>query len=423
MKQLETIEGGIRHIPQLYFQEMVFPFWILLRKPQDETDLYTLRQALLSHPGWLPLISHRLASPLREGVWLDLQTRPDDDVRNLILYFSPPDQVKLDRDATQFLYKLSYFLGDFQHPAGLMDEDSRKEADIRQRFAQNYFNTTEFLVKAYTSQRRRTGEAKVLHPLRVFLRVVSDIPYIPSAYRWIAYTSHLASLLHDADEELSDFSLREEDDEYIISYTTADQKTVSESLNLTDIEAYLLYLQIKAVSTPKEAQKLSEGEQSQAQFQSLKKIVRAIYEEFGPLAAYYTLLIKFADRFDNISTYWIFDFPDKDVADLKNKLWETIKFFTELEAMATNLQRKIGADDDLSFGQNFQSAVQFCYYLLLGGNYNEAFADDLAVFAGKDSIQDLLPLLRRTIYHPMGNFLIPTLNPPNQLRRVMYNVP
>ena len=136
----------------------------------------------------------------------------------------------------------------------------------------------------------------------------------------VLYTSSLARVLHDVQEDFEEFSIKLENPQdyskqdsvvkYIASYKNIkNNERNSYRLFLTHKEAKLLTMQIDALSIPPEIKALENGDgKTKAQINHLSTKTKEIYELFGKdgFAAYQTLKIILDEKVDDVLTNYAF---------------------------------------------------------------------------------------------------------------------
>lgn len=193
-------------------------------------------------------------------------------------------------------------------------------------------------------------------------------------------------------------------------------------LLLSTQEFTLLQMQLDALTTPKELDTQPEEQKTQEQFRHLKRMIRKIHIKFkqdGVLASYVTLLIKFADRVDNLCTYYVPKEGSDIVIDLRAKLHESVRFFKDLENLAKKFRKELVSNKSEKIFHFSDSVINFCRYLLLGGNYQELFGNELRRFR---EMREKLDENTQAIIDK--NFLIPMIFPAGKLKPgLIYKIP
>lgn len=273
---------------------------------------------------------------------------------------------------------------------GSMPPDSTEEhiTDQMHRFTKNFNATANLLVEAFNGSHRRTGEPTAIHSLRIFTDLLSE--RLPNAdnEEWIVKSTLLSSLMHDMDEDLTDFKFEAIDEwegTYRISCKGVDGKSRSATLYLMPKEAQLVHMQMAAFTKSK-TETPTDAEAATAQFARLNAWTLAIDQQFGPLASFYTLLVKWKDRFDNVCTYWNWNADEKRTVDgeqRRKKIEESIDHFTYFEKLALifldewaqngndqiTFEGKMGAVEEAK--KYFDSIVEFCKKIQGGLTYEE----------------------------------------------------
>ncbi len=358
---------------------------------------------------------------------------PSFDTQNLILHFKIPEAGWYKKkhlegndyksEEETFLNKMKLY--PWQSNMPFQNTDEHRELEARSK--QNVETSISLIIDGCSikpdKKNRRTGESTFIHALRTFVRGNSELNYIGMGQRPLHYTTLLARILHDAQEDFDGFKLTLEGS---TSYkVTFDKQKEPYYLYLKPTEAKLLQMQLDAVSIPPEIAALPDGlDKSDAQIRHLLEKTKEIYTykeldekgdvkfKFGALEAYQTLRIKLDDRIDNVLTYYAGNGPDHK-EKLKAKLQETILFFREVEHQAkkyfgeykqTVLERS-SREIPVPQSDSTESIVAFCYYLLYGGSYEDFF---------EESIEKVRTLARENLKLSLSTFtkfLIPSLNP------------
>lgn len=380
---------------------------------------------------------------------------PQDDIRNLILFFEPPLPLEEDifssyfldddsvpflpnhpmhgRKAQDFLEKVWSNINWFSSAVVVVRNkeevdssapitpttDEQLKINNAHRFGANFKTAIHMLVDGYAGGNpRNTGEPKALHPMRVFMRLRSDqiVPFIKTEDLGIAYVSWLAALLHDADEDFDDFRIVETEDNnwHVAQFKDRYGKTNKYRLALNRDEADQLRLQIDALTIPKEALQLPMEEKAAIQFAHLRKKTEEIAEKYGVLAAFFTLYTKWNDQLDNLFTYWTLTDGGMAVPDPTPKLLETIEYFTQFESDMKTYLRDYSTYLAEHFFDDTDKPPNFCRFILFGGTYKEAFKDEIRSFFRERNTKTPDhpdPAKRRKTFDMGHHLLIPTILP------------
>lgn len=264
------------------------------------------------------------------------------------------------------------------------------------RFAENFKQAATLVINGYNGRMRRTGEPFALHSLRTFISFFADRLPHSIDQTWILQTSLLASLLHDIREDFSEVTWSNfEDDIYLLSCKGKNGQQLEAYFQLTSREKQLLDVQLEALTTPYMPQGTSEAYQAQIQFAHLQKMSQQIADDplFGPLAAFYTLLIKWKDRYDNICTYWERDKDGNIFVDKKNKLEKLIESYSYFRAVETDAKRYLTLwtsqpEGNITLRSKYETAgleleeyldsiVRFSQRILFGGQINDMLEESI----------------------------------------------
>jgi hypothetical protein len=177
-------------------------------------------------------------------------------------------------------------------------------------------------------------------------------------------------------------------------------------------------MQLNAVSILRAVKQMDDSEaKTRIQIEHLLSETEKIYKQFGAFAANQTLRIKIDDRTDNVLTYYATG-NKNPLEKLRAKLHETIRFFREVELRAKKYYSeyinkvRLASERNLSYPQSetAESIVHFCYYLLMGGTWDEFFAEYLDKAAlGYEKLEGMH--IEAIAYY---NLLIPSLNPKSE---------
>lgn len=373
----------------------------------------------------LPLLLPRLVSADQ----LQEKLVPSNVVADMILYFDSPQTIECgspirttEESEVRFLDKF----GKLPWNELLLHQGTTEKKEQITRLQENIEVAKNIVIDGCGDKKRRTGEHVFIHPLRVFLRGFSANWEIGLDQQSTYSTTLIARVLHDAQEDFTNFKITHEVDyEYsdpqlfidkkigIFRVTFGDNPT-GYILKMEHNEADLLQMQLNALSVPKEIDELPDGVvKSHKQIKHLLSVTKQIRKKHGPMAAYQTLRVKLDDRIDNVSTYFqMGDINPK--GKLFDKLMETISFFADVEEQAkryfSEYQKEVldkaGTTINYPDADRYESITQFCIDLLDGGNFETAFRPNiekaiqhLGLGAG-DEIQNSW----------LSQFLIPTLD-------------
>lgn len=362
---------------------------------------------------------------------LVLQT-PNFDVQRMIIFFIPPFKnprthpIDFVGDEADFIEKVKLY----PWRSG-MPSDSTTATELQRRRTRDNIQTATSIIRdgnaIYDSDGRRTGENTYIHSLRVLIRGNSELKSVGFSQQTILFTSSLARVLHDAQEDFDGFQIAAPEnvdlnDEitiypYTVSYDNADSKNIY-TLSLTNKEAKLLQMQLNAVSIPREIKQMEDSEEKTGlQIGHLLSETEKIYKQFGAFAAYQTLRIKIDDRTDNVLTYYATG-KKNPLEKLRAKLHETIRFFRVVEKRAKLYYAQYIEEVRSTSGRKIrypqsdttESIVHFCYYLLKGGTWDEMYAEYL------DKVALGYEGLEKIHIEAMAHFklLIPALNPKSE---------
>lgn len=374
-------------------------------------------------------MSASVLPPFTENDRLMLQT-PNPEVQTMILFFKPPSKrpgehsIDFVGDEANFIEKMAFYPWNSDMP---FDRSTDTEL-LRARTRENIQVAVNIIREGCTiyGKKRRTGESTDVHSLRVLIRGNAELKNVGFSQHATLFTSSLARVLHDAQEDFDGFSIQPPDnmvmnDEiaypYIVSYNNGALKNTY-TLALTNKEAKLLQMQLDAVSIPREIKQMDHGEVKTAlQINHLLTKTEEIRAHFDEFAAYQTLRIKIDDRTDNVLTYYT-NGKENPLEKLRAKLQETIRFFRAVESRAKQYYFKYMSDVREASGRKIfypqsdaaESIVHFCYYLLMGGTWDEMFAEylDKAAFGYEN--------LKRQNIESTARYklLIPSLNPKSE---------
>jgi len=234
----------------------------------------------------------------------------------------------------------------------------------------NIIGAVSYIKSAYDDKLRRTGEPSYMHPLRVLVRGLAELPSEGPQNMSTLGVSLLSCILHDAKEDFKDFSISllqgpgEDVHQLLPSHSE-----VPYLLHLTPGEKRLLDMQIEACTIPPDIDNsLPSLKTTAIQINHLLDMSIQISEEFRPFAAYQTLLVKIRDRVDNVCTHYERGSED-DGKKLRKKLLETILYFSDLEIEALCYSRKA----ELTLPERRVSAVALCRSLINAEGYNKLF--------------------------------------------------
>ncbi len=267
---------------------------------------------------------------------------------------------------------------------------------MSERFAENFKQAATLVINGYDGRMRRTGEPFALHSLRTFISFFADRLPHSIDQTWVLQTSLLASLLHDIREDFSEVSWTNiENNIYLLTCKGKNGQPLQAFFQLTPGEKELLDLQLEALTTPYTPQGTPDAYQTQIQFAHLREMSQQIADDprFGPLAAFYTLLIKWKDRYDNICTYWERDEDGNIFVDKKNKLEKLIESYSYFRAVEADVKRYLAlwasqpggnitlrSKNDttrLELEAYLDSIVRFSQRILFGGQINEMLAESI----------------------------------------------
>ncbi|MBI3955577.1 hypothetical protein HY338_03965 [Candidatus Gottesmanbacteria bacterium] len=303
---------------------------------------------------------------------------------------------------------------------------------MSERFTENFKQAAALMIEGYDGRMRRTGEPFTLHSLRTFISFFADRLPHSIDQTWILHTSLLASLLHDMREDFRDVSWKYLDgDRYLLTCKGKNGQPLEAFFRLASREKQLLDLQLEALKTPDTPQGIPDAYQTQIQFAHLQEISQQIADDprFGPLAAFYTLLIKWKDRFDNICTYWERDKDGKIFVNRQNKLEklnESYSYFRAVEADAKRYlfawARQPGGNVTLrsknetarlELEKYLDSIVRFSQRILFGGQINDMLEESVDSYqkeymAVKDTHGTELREVLKDDFSMKYPFLIPT---------------
>lgn len=368
---------------------------------------------------------------------------PSYDTQNLILHFKMQKKSlfkKKQLKEKDFMKEEKIFLDKmklYPWPSDIPVQNTEENREFEARSMRNVRTSISLIIDGCSikpgKEKRRTGESTFIHALRTFVRGNSELSYIGMGQRSLHYTTLLARILHDAQEDFDGFKMTLENptsdnpnrDQSVLRYkVTFDKQKKPYYLYLRPDEAKLLQMQLDAVSVPPEIAQMPDGfEKSEAQVQHLLTKTNEIYNykevgendqvqfKFGAIEAYQTLRIKLDDRIDNVLTYYAGNGPDHK-EKLKDKLQETILFFREVEQQAKKyfteykqiVFKRSSRDVPVPQSDSTESIVAFCYYLLYGGSYENFFQESIKKVAqGQKNMKLDIDIFTK--------FLIPSLNP------------
>lgn len=300
----------------------------------------------------------------------------------------------------------------------------RETIELRNRFGYNFQQAISALVNGYgmrlkdKADLRRTGENTWIHPLRtLFTSAARWIPRPEEEKWWVIYTSYLSMLLHDCFEDQKFFpyfrimkikdgngginnyemTFRKNTNGIKTPKDLAESKLLRFNLMLTKQEYEVLRIQLDGLTTPKEARAIHESQpekSAEIQFTHLQQKADELIKKFpgdlGLYAAVYLLRDKIEDRLDNLKTYFTLGENNKpDLQKLKQKkikkIWETLIYFEKIEKKVENLILQILEKNHFSGNPEhylgfIESAVNYCYCLLLGGSSNEIYEQSINDF-------------------------------------------
>ncbi len=308
------------------------------------------------------------------------------------------------RDFWIFLNRFNRYIISFD-PKTITSSDDMLEAHhqhlipMNDRFTENFKQAATLIINGYDGRMRRTGEPFALHSLRTFISLFADRLPHSIDQTWIQHTSLLASLLHDVREDFQEFSWKNiEGNEYLLTCKGKNGKPLQAIFVLSPREIKLLDLQLEALTTPPSPQGTPDVYQAQIQFSHLREVVQQIANDprFGPLAAFYTLLIKWKDRYDNICTYWERDKDGSIFVDKQNKLDKLVESYFYFRAVENDVKRYLadwvsqpGGDVTLQskyktarleLEQYLDSIVRFSQRILFGGQINDIFQEAIVAY-------------------------------------------
>lgn len=302
------------------------------------------------------------------------------------------------------------------------------------RFGRYYMNTLEGISKGFAGKQRATGEEAVDHSIRVWNRFASQNSpvslnlqstggIIPMPNYRLKYISNLAAFLHDVKEDCPGFTMKKNSSKknntraagYEITFHNVCQNNQEKPIHIfyhdmDDDEALLLQLQIDALTSLDDN---GNGLNSEEQFSKLIGVTGQIEEQFGPLAALFTLEIKDADRYDNVSTY----FPrvcknGERKSKFAEKIIETCRYFKIIHHHKQRLLDSLYRNSDETTQtriRNYRpdSALRLGCYFLLGGSYDifDGLMDYYSENDNSDDYQSAVDLVTRS------DLLIPQLPP------------
>lgn len=270
---------------------------------------------------------------------------------------------------------------------------------MNDRFTDNFKQAASLMIEGYNGRMRRTGEPFALHSLRTFIGLFADRLPHSIDQTWIQHTSLLASLLHDIREDFKEFSwINIEGDAYLLTCKGKNGKSLQAIFQLTPREIKLLDLQLEALTTPRTSEGTTDAHQAQIQFAHLQEISQQIADDplFGPLAAFYTLLIKWKDRYDNICTYWERDKDGNIFVDKQNKLNKLVESYFYFRAVENDVKRYLAdwvsqPGGDVTLQSKYKTArlelekyldsiVRFSQRILFGGQISDIFQEGINAY-------------------------------------------
>jgi hypothetical protein len=301
---------------------------------------------------------------------------PGPNVAAMILFYKPPQLAlpsEVQIDSNRVSQAIRHNTKAFDSKINRVFKKMSESDESHKIYISNMKSATRFIIEAYKGKERRTGEPKYIHSMRVFLNGLQEGNQADASQSSLVYTSLLARILHDAKEDVKEFSIRFVEEGVGRNKYELDFKGSNSSsyLDLTPNEKELLEMQLTALSFDSGP----EGRGTENQIQNLLEVTESIYETFGPLAAYLTLRIKIDDRIDNSSTYY----RNKHVntkEGLNRKLAETEKYFREVEHRAHLYHEQYIAQDKHtrdSLHPSRRSAVKLCADLRAHGGYEKLF--------------------------------------------------
>lgn len=391
-----------------------------------------LRDAVPEHKSLRSLLTLLHGDAIREGRWVDPRP-PTAEVADVARFFStaktarfvptgldvpdlPSDIPEADK-TEQFVLRFWQMMEDLGEGS-----DGGGESGINKRFGRNLQNLTRLVIEAYGGKTRRTGEAVFLHPMRVMLRTHAEFPDKQNIiWQKIRRVTFLSALAHDLKEDFDDFSIqRTEGWNYAISFRK-NRTHYTTQMELDYDEMRLFSLQLEALTIPRWAEALPDDRKAEVQFGQLNDYSQRIRKRHGALAAYATLLVKVADRMENVHTYWKKNGESSatfEASDPKNKIQECLRFFIDIEKEMEKLHGEVEQVYDQVYLPQAQSVIAFCYYLLLGGSYDEVFFRNAKAFY---SIGDMERETNTKYFRITdGTFIIPQVTYPSQVPVIQF---